>query len=161
MAPREKKSAKAAALGLLAIRERSVVELTDKLREKDFPEEEITEAVDRMAELGYLDDERFARNLAEARTRLKRWGPKRVAADLKKRGIADGIIEEATRELRERESETIREAFESWLRKTGTETPLDKKTSSRAYRHLWGRGFRGSIILPLLKEHEKGEDFFG
>jgi regulatory protein len=52
--------AREAAMSLLSFRPRSAAELLRGLRDKGYPEELAAEVVDRMRELGLIDDARFA-----------------------------------------------------------------------------------------------------
>ncbi|MBI2400997.1 MAG: RecX family transcriptional regulator, partial [Deltaproteobacteria bacterium] len=84
----ENKDALGAALRLLGIRQRSVFELTGKLRDKGFTDEDIKEAVEKLLKAGYLNDELFAAALARSRASHKAWGPAKITRDLSNRGIA-------------------------------------------------------------------------
>ncbi|RME37475.1 MAG: regulatory protein RecX, partial [Deltaproteobacteria bacterium] len=48
------------ALRLLTRRDYSSCELTARLRQRGCPQEEIEKALDRLQQLGYLDDRRYA-----------------------------------------------------------------------------------------------------
>jgi regulatory protein len=87
--------AREAAVSLLAAAPRSRVDLARRLRRKGFSESASERAVERMAELGYLDDAEYARQYAMARTRSKGYGPGRVRLELMKRGIGESNIEPA------------------------------------------------------------------
>jgi regulatory protein len=76
-------------------RERTVAELTEWLRARGFAEEEIAAAIERLIELGELDDERFARRYAEDKRELSGWGGERIREALMRRGIDRDLIETA------------------------------------------------------------------
>ncbi len=48
--------------------------------------------LERLEELGYLDDEEFARNAAREKSR--RYGPQRVVAELRRSGVAAEMAQE-------------------------------------------------------------------
>lgn len=87
--------ARAAAYACLAYRARTEAELRRKLREKGFDEAVITPVLDRLRSLGYLDDAAYARQFARARLDGKGHGPRRIRADLRRRGVAPALIEAA------------------------------------------------------------------
>lgn len=64
---------------------------------RQFTAEEIDAAVERLRELGYLDDERWAAEFVEARR--TRYGSRRLRQDLVRRGVARSHVEAATGDL--------------------------------------------------------------
>jgi regulatory protein len=79
-------------------RERSIAEIANWLRERDYPGEEIEQAVGELIECGELDDERFAALFAEDKRELSGWGPERIAAALRERGLDRALIDRVTEE---------------------------------------------------------------
>ncbi len=69
------------ALALLVRREHSRRELQRKLADRGAEPAQSEDALDRLAELGYQDDERFARALARTRA-MAGHGPQRIRAEL-------------------------------------------------------------------------------
>ena len=147
----EKKSAdiRARALNLLSYRARSVNEIRLSLRERGYDEASIEETIGWLKEFGYLNDSRFAFELASSRVRNKNWGCRKIAFDLKRRGIDAGIISEVLEDLSgESEESAAQRALEGWLTRRlaqrislspspstmpYTQAPLD--TSSRGVLH--------------------------
>jgi regulatory protein len=83
-----------AGLRLLGRRAHSRLELSRKLRRRGYPEIEVRPAVDRLIELGYLDDRTFAEG--HVRRRKAGLGPLALSAELSARGVdrhvADGAL---------------------------------------------------------------------
>ncbi len=75
------------ALDFLSRRPYSEKELARKLREKDFSDEAIENAVERLKELSLLDDEKYAEMLCEHLYNNKHYGEKRIMQELLFRGI--------------------------------------------------------------------------
>jgi regulatory protein len=69
------------ALGLLVRREHSRRELQRKLADRGAEPAQSEDALDRLVELGYQDDDRFARALARTRATAG-YGPQRIRAEL-------------------------------------------------------------------------------
>lgn len=80
------------AMDLLALREHSRFELTRKLRQREFPDELIFQELDKLEQEKLLSDERFAQAYARMRTN-KGFGPRRIAIELKERGISKHLID--------------------------------------------------------------------
>jgi len=92
------------ALDTLASRARSAADLARWLKTKEFTAEEIEPAVARLTSLGLLDDLAYARGFARTRLGAGRgFGPRRVAMELGRKGVAREIVESVLRELAEEE----------------------------------------------------------
>lgn len=79
------------ALGLLARREHSALELKAKLARRGYAADEATAAIDRLKDQNHQSDERFAASLARRRAE-QGYGPRRIAAELKSHGVGDAEI---------------------------------------------------------------------
>lgn len=101
-----------AAAAFLSVRSRSVEETRRRLRHLGYPAAICDRVVDRLVELGYLDDLEFARAWIESRDRARPRGAVALRRELQLKGIADDIINEV---LAQREqaaldrSESVRE----------------------------------------------------
>ena len=89
--------AKDAAYRYLSYRARSVAEVRDKLREKDFAAEVIAEVIDDLQRQQLLDDREFARRWIEARL-PRAYGVCKLAQDLRHKGVAAGVVDEVLSE---------------------------------------------------------------
>lgn len=76
----------------LGHRPRSVAEVRQNLREKDFDAGVIDAALERLMSMGYLDDRAFARYWVESRTHFKPLGAAALRFELRQKGVADAII---------------------------------------------------------------------
>ncbi len=81
------------ALAALRRRERATAELGSWLATRGFGSEEIEATIDRLTEVGELDDERFARRYAEDKRELRGWGGERIREALASRGVAPAVVE--------------------------------------------------------------------
>jgi len=89
--------AKDAAYRYLSYRARSVVEVRDKLREKEFAAEVVAEVVADLQRQQLLDDREFARRWVEARL-PRACGVRKLAQDLRRKGVAAGVVDEVLAE---------------------------------------------------------------
>ncbi|MFP4639317.1 MAG: regulatory protein RecX [Guyparkeria sp.] len=124
------------AVGLLARREHSRLELSGKLSDRGFAPDEIGEVLDRLAEEGWQSDRRYAESLIRARA-ARRYGPDRIASELAQRGVDEGTASEAF-EAEPRDWEAI--AREQLLARFNG-PPQDFPDRARRHRHLVRRGF--------------------
>ncbi len=85
------------ALHSLGYRARSARELRERLSRAGYAGETVSGILARLEELGYLNDEEFARNAARDKVR-KRYGPRRIYEELRRAGLdeefAQGVVEE-------------------------------------------------------------------
>jgi regulatory protein len=87
------------AANFLSYRPRSVAEVRRNLEKKDLSEVVIEQAIDRLQQLGYVDDVAFARYWLENRDTFKPRGPAALRYELRQKGVADDIIGEALEAL--------------------------------------------------------------
>lgn len=112
--------AKDYAMAILSRRSISEKELLDKLLQKPHSEnispedwEQAAEAaVERMKELGLVDDEDYAGKLARDLSRLRKLGPRRIRQELMQKGVDRELAEEAVEDLDQNPQEDIMELLE-------------------------------------------------
>ena len=132
------------ALQLLARREYARVELRQKLLPLTESPEELDALLDDLVERGWLSDARFTEQWV--RYRSERYGPQRLKAELRQKGVADELIRETLSEAADDEEAQARAL---WLRKFGT-PPAEQKERARQLRFLAGRGFSLSVIYKVV-----------
>jgi regulatory protein len=81
------------ALGLLAVRPRSRRELEQRLRGAGFEPDEVGAEISRLEAVGLVDDEDFARRLAEHEITNRRSGDRVVVSRLMAKGVDRGTID--------------------------------------------------------------------
>jgi regulatory protein len=137
---------------LLTLRAHSEQELRVKLRQGDFPEPVITGVLEKCRELGYLNDEAFAKQRAREFAVNRLLGNRRISLDLREKGIPEEISRQAIAEIREEIGEE--EAIDRLLRKKArgeTIAARDEKETVRIARSLLGKGFPTGLIFRKLK----------
>ncbi|MGZ8580296.1 MAG: regulatory protein RecX [Actinomycetota bacterium] len=88
---KDPKSCHERALGLLAVRPRARRELERRLRAAGFEAEEVDEVLIRLERVGLVDDEAFARQMADHQFGSRRAGRRAVASALLAKGIAPDL----------------------------------------------------------------------
>ncbi len=135
----------AAAVRLLAAREHSRHELENKLGRR-FDREVVEAVLDELVERGLVSDERFTEHYVASRMR-KGFGPLRIRAELRERGI-DGDLIEAWLDLGD---DTWRECLREVARgRFGDDRPADRRAQAKQARFLQYRGFPESLIRDYL-----------
>lgn len=131
--------AKAIALRLLALRPHATAELRRKLLQRRCGAADVEQTLNRLGELGYLDDLAFARALVAHRSRSR--GPALIAQELAAKGVHRALAEEALSALDRGEQV----ASASILgRSRGSGDP--RRTAARLQR----RGFSREVIREAL-----------
>ena len=81
--------------------ERSHSEVQQKLWDLGVRKAEHDEIIASLIEDDYLNEERFARQFAGGKFRMKEWGRKKIYYGLKEKGISDYLIKTAMKEINE------------------------------------------------------------
>jgi len=138
------------AFNLLGYRARSEGEVRERLGRYGYAGETVEVVIARLGELGYLDDEEFAR--IKAREKARKYGPRRVSAELRQSGvdeeIARGVVEEefaGREELGEARSAAAR-------RYNGRGSEAEAR---RVYGFLVRRGYSAEVCAQVAREYRE------
>jgi len=149
---RVKKSAYQTALDLVSRRDHFRRELVEKLRTREFPANEIEDAITRCEDLDLLNDERVAERFVEVRAADRGWGPHRLAAELRQRGLS---LEDAER-LSDPGHELAAAALRTALRKLELRAPAewwrDGQRRGRMVSSLITRGFEADVAIAAVED---------
>ncbi|MGD2081826.1 MAG: regulatory protein RecX, partial [Chromatiales bacterium] len=121
---------------MLAAREHARAELRRKLLAKGGEAADVDVLLDRLEHDRLLDDRRFVEEYVDGRRR-RGFGPVRVRAELRERGVAEALIAELLDEDGEGWAEALRAAHG---RKFGNAPPADMRDLARRARFLEYRG---------------------
>ncbi len=144
----------AAALRLLGYRFRSEAELRKRLREKEHGAEAIDAALERLRGEGWIDDARFAKVLAESKSK-KGIGPKRVGLELRRLGVDDEVagaaIHGADPETAESDlSSLVRKRIRILGRSHGAGWSPDETDRKKLLAYLLRQGYEYGAALGVL-----------
>src|SRR4051812_31912748 len=81
--------------------ERNHNEVKLKLMSYGIKKQEVEEVICIVIENNYLNEERFARQFARGKFRMKSWGRVKIKYELKQKGISDFVIRTAIDEIDE------------------------------------------------------------
>lgn len=152
------------ALDALARRARSARDLERWLGDREQPRAAVAATIERLTTLGLLDDLVFARAFARSRTSTRGFGPRRVVAELARKGVPRQTIDAVMQELdrtddeeapdgasrAERERQRVREVAEKRVRSLTSLAP--DVARRRLVGWLVRRGFAGGIAAHVARD---------
>jgi len=133
---------------------RSEADLRRLMRARVEPEEsgevKVEAVVLRLKSYGYLNDAAFAETYARLRHENQKLGQRRVAQDLKQKGVHDTLIAET---LEARYGQTNEEALaREHLERKRIRKPTNDKETARVMRRLVTAGFSTGVIYKILRQ---------
>ena len=141
------------ALYLLGLRDYACKELEQKLYTEATPEVAAA-VVERLREVGLLDDERYAARLARSLSKIKHYPRRRIEQELRHRGISSMLIQTVLSEL---EGEDSEQAL-ALLQKKYYNKLNDPDSRRRAIAALARRGFSYGSIRRAMDEMGAPDD---
>lgn len=152
---KEFNSVLARGMRLLAIREHSVLEIGNKLIDKFADYEDVDASlvfavVDELVKLDYVSDERFTESYVRSRSN-KGFGPIKIKAELKGKGISSGLIQD---HVKEGAGSWFDKAEQQYIKKYGDDSITDYNTWTKRARFMQSRGFTMEHIHVTLPKVE-------
>ncbi len=141
---------------LLGYRDRSVSEMRERLKNKEFSGSVIEHVLSQLTKDGLLDDEEMARRYVEWSKDRKPMGRRRLRLELEKKGIDRQIIDNVLNEMMNRNlEEQLAERAVSQRGGVPSKSLPDKerqKKLRRVFSHLLRRGFSRPVARRILFE---------
>jgi regulatory protein len=131
------------ALGLLAVRPRSRRELERRLLAASFDRSEVDDVLTRLERVGLVDDEAFARQMAEYQYGSRRAGRRAVTGALMQKGIAPDVIAQVIDDAPDDEDDRALALASSRAVRMGSLEPV--KAFSRLTGLLVRRGYSHEV----------------
>ena len=131
--------------------ERCTQDARERLRRRGVDAEEIEQLLELLVEEDYLNEARFAESFVRARAEHKAWGPAKIRAGLRAKGVDSAAIERAMSAQRET---VFNEGLERLVARRVGELPEGR---DRVVRWLVGRGFGLSEIFAALSRWERSD----
>ncbi|MCW8899805.1 MAG: recombination regulator RecX [Gammaproteobacteria bacterium] len=142
------RSIREAAMDYLSRREHATHELFQKLLAKGYESDDVSAALERLADQDLLSDSRFTE--AFINQRINRGsGPLKIRAELRQKGISDAMIGAF---LNERDVIWQEAALAVRAKKYGSKEPSDLKERARQTRFLQSRGFSSEQTRYAMRE---------
>jgi regulatory protein len=140
----------AVAVGLLARREHSARELAGKLGSRGFTPEAVESVLERLVVERLQSDERYAEIYLRQRSE-KGYGPQRIAAELRERGVDEQIVSARFRQAEEEgELDWFGLAAAVYAKKYGKRPIEDIKERAKRQRFMQYRGFTHEQIAEAI-----------
>lgn len=139
-----------AALGYLGFRARSVREVERYLDEKQYGEYEIMQVIDRLIELGLLNDAQFASEFVASRLRTKPMSRRHLREQLRVHELPRDIIDDAIAEITDaQELESAVACAEKYSEQYAALE--ERERSQRVTRRMLSRGFDYSTVRSAME----------
>lgn len=140
-----------AAFRLLARRLHSSHELKLKLIKKKYDKSIIDNVIQSLKEQNYLDDDQFAKLLAEEKSVKKKFGRNKIRAELYKKGIDKSVIDS----ILNNEDDKLNYDNAIFLAKKKLKLLIEKNTDKRKlkeklYSFLSGKGYDSELIMKVI-----------
>ena len=136
------------ALDFLSYRPRSQAEVAQRLAEKEFAEQTIELVLQRLSQAGLIDDSAFAQYWVDNRTQFKPRGGRALRHELRRKGIADQVVDDLLQEIDEVEAarRAVSPRLDRWRQ-------LDRATFRRKLTSfLQRRGFDYEVIAQVWEQ---------
>ena len=146
------------AVKLLAAKPRAIGELRERLLEKAWTNLEIVDRViEKLEEYGYLDDKKYASDLALSKLRQRPQGKRKLQQSMSQKNLDRKIRDEAITAAFDKipETELIDRAIEKRLRLKGRPETLEE--TKKFYDHLLRQGFSFDLIREKMSAVRKLE----
>ena len=148
------RTVRTAALGLLASRDFSRNELTERLLRKGHATSVVHAVVAALVQEGLLREARYVEQFITHHAGRGQ-GPQRIRMELRERGVEAEAIESG---LDDTETDWVRAAREARRRKFGVSLPRDYRERAKQARFLQYRGFSSDQIRAALGPDEDDPD---
>jgi regulatory protein len=146
-------------LRLLADRARSRAELNGQLAKRGYPDDVSARVLDRLGDVGLVDDQDFAAQWVRSRHLNAGKGKRALAAELRTKGVDDDVITEALADV-DADAERLRaeQLVAAKLRRERLgEDGDDVKVARRLVGMLARRGYQQSMAFDVVKVALAGE----
>lgn len=158
--PKREEQARDLCLRLLTVRARTRAELAGQLAKRGYPDDVSQRVLDRLAEVGLVDDADFAEQWVQSRRANAGKGKRALAAELRTKGVDNDVITAALAGIdagaeRQRAEQLVRDK----LRREKLADD-DTKVTRRLIGMLARRGYSQTMAFDVVKdelanEHER------
>jgi regulatory protein len=126
-------------------------QLESLLERKGIAAEVAAGVLDRLEEVGLVDDVGYAEAFVESRHRVRGQGGRALTFELRRRGVADAVVAQAVAALdAEREYATARRLAQARIQRLAQLTPEVK--ARRLAGFLARKGYSGDVVARVVRE---------
>ena len=141
------RSIRVVAMDLLARREHSVKELTRKLKQREFEDDDIHEAIVTLQRDNLQNDRRFLESVVNYRINAG-FGPLKIRYELRQKGVSDDLVDNYLSGL---DVDWESNMAAQRIKKFGYSLPVDYKEKMKQARFLQNRGFSPESVMRLFR----------
>ena len=141
---------------LIAARRYSVYTLEKKLKERGYSDATVSAVSARLTELGYLNDEEYAKSYVNDAVTLKKKGSRLIARELAAKGIAREVIDRVIEQSKTEHGEE--DLLTQLIRKRLTD-PSDRKAVKRVFDYCLRRGFGYEEVAHAMRQYTEEEEY--
>ena len=154
--PDPESEARSICLRLLAIEPRTRSQLAEAMERKQVPDAIAAGILDRLTEVGLIDDQAFARAWVESRHHSRGLSRRALSTELRRRGVADDDVREAVEALDpDQEVATARQIIDRKLRSTRGQPPDAR--ARRLVGALARKGYGPALAYRIVREALEAE----
>ena len=146
--------ASAEAVRLLKYGRRTEADLLDRLQEKGYDRLTSDTVVQKLKQLGLIDDREYCHSFFLSHRDMNGWGPDKIRHALRKKGLPEQLIEEAAGEGYDRDTaveQAVRAGYKK-LRSLQRKTDNKQELRIRLNRFLYSRGFDAACCQTAVSE---------
>ncbi|HEU4360614.1 MAG TPA: recombination regulator RecX [Mycobacterium sp.] len=148
--PKREEQARALCLRLLTARARSRAELAGQLAKRGYPDDVSTQVLDRLTEVGLVDDTDFAEQWVRSRRARAGKGAQALAAELRTKGVGEEVIAAALDGDVGAERNRAELLVRAKLRRESLGSADEIRLSRRLVAMLARRGYRQSLAYQVV-----------
>lgn len=135
-----------------AYQERCHQEVAEKLFNYGLNRNEVDEAISKLIEDNYLNEERFAQQFAGGKFRIKHWGKVKIRYELKQRQVSEYCIKKALAAIdADAYTQTLEKLFKLQQKKLQSEKNSFIK-KRKMFDHLKLKGYETDLINEWLRQ---------
>lgn len=143
--------ARALCLRLLTVRARTRAELATALTKRGYPDDVSAEVLDRLAQVGLIDDEDFAEQWVRSRRVNAGKGKRALAAELRTKGVDNEVITATLADIDPSAERARAEQLVADKLRRERLTDDDVKLARRLVGMLGRRGYDQSMAFDVVK----------
>ena len=129
------------AVKYISIRLRSIKEVKDYLLKKGGSNNEVEDAVQKLIESGYLDDDRFTKAFIKDKLKFTTIGDYKIKMQLNKLVVSTSIIEEKIKKIIEKDKKTNKKYSGQILK-------------NKIYNHLLNQGYSQEKVITIINTYD-------
>ena len=128
-------------------------EIRNKLYENGASKDDVAELMIELIESKLIDEERYARNFARGKFRIKNWGKRKIIFELKQDQISEYCIKKGLSEI---DDEEYLQTLERLTERKIPEYMKDNNLFTRRaklQRYLSQKGYEQELIAEMIKKY--------